>query len=80
MSEHHPSLHDLCEHNNSLRYARKILPNNTIQICVQCAVCLDAVKTARHGGRLFIKPHEIPRGAIIFDWIDQAEWVQFDDN
>lgn len=78
--KHHTGTGSPCNHQNSLRYARRILPNNTAQLCVQCARCLDAVKTSRHGGKLYLKQSDIPRGAVICDWIDPAERVQFDDN
>lgn len=59
-----------CQHDGTLRYARRVFSNNTIHYCVQCTHCLATVKTDRHGGKLFIKHEEIPQGAVIFDWID----------
>lgn len=63
-----------CNHDGSLRYARRIFSNGTTHYCVQCSSCLDIVKTERHGGRLFIKHEEIPHGKAIH------EFAYHDDN
>lgn len=59
-----------CNHYGALRYARRVNPDGSIQFCVQCSRCFDTVKTAKHGGKLFIKHKEIPPGVLICDWID----------
>ena len=59
-----------CDHDGALRYARRRFKDGTVHLCVQCTRCLDVIKTERHGGKLFLKPHDIPPGALIFDWID----------
>jgi hypothetical protein len=71
-----------CNHDHSLRYARRVFSNGTVHYCVQCTRCLDVVKTARHGYRLFIRHDEIPSSAVIFEWIDPscATGGLFDDN
>lgn len=56
-----------CNHLGALRYARR-----SSQLCVQCIRCFQAVKTERHGGKLYIKRSDIPAGAAIFDWIEPS--------
>lgn len=58
-----------CDHQGSRLYVRRVFSNGSFHICVQCMRCLDLVKLPEHNYRAFIKPHEVPPGRAIHDWI-----------
>lgn len=61
-----------CDHKGHVRYVRRVFRNETVHFGVQCAKCLDMVKTERHHHKLFIRVDEIPPHSTIHEWIDPA--------
>lgn len=59
-----------CDHVGHEFYAR-ITVNNHNHFCIQCDKCHDKIKSDKHGGRLYIKPSEIPFGAVIKPLIER---------
>lgn len=60
-----------CQHDR-WQYCRRIFSNQTSHFGVQCLDCFSCIKLERHGGKLWLKPEEIPANSPIHAWIDPA--------
>lgn len=64
-----------CDHIGHRVYTRRIFPNGTTHICVQCLRCLRVVKMPEHGNRPFIRRDEVPAGRHVRPFIKAEELV-----
>lgn len=55
-----------CDH-SEYRYARFTTERGTTHYAVECLDCGKLIKTAKHGGKLLIKHHEVPVGVPVFE-------------
>lgn len=62
-------MQDPCNHTR-WQYCRRALQDGTQHFGAQCLDCLLVIKLARHGGKLWIKPADIPASETIHAWID----------
>lgn len=62
-----------CDHTGREIYARLVLPNKHQHFVVQCSKCLQVIKSAKHGQRLYIKISEIPADAVVVPLLKGGE-------
>lgn len=62
-----------CDHHGHRVYARRIFPNGSAHICVQCIKCLSVVKLPEHNNRPFIRPDEVPPGKTVYAFIEPED-------
>ena len=58
-----------CDHHR-WQYCRRTTPAGAQFFGAQCLDCLTIIKLDRHGGKLALKPADIPANAPIHAWID----------
>lgn len=64
-----------CDHVGGRVYAVRTFANGTKHICVQCLLCLKAVKIPEHGNRPWIRRDEVPQGRKIHEFIEPGDKI-----
>ena len=65
--------HPDCDHQDKLRYARRVFADGTAHYCIQCGYCNRVVKHKRHDYKLHIKHSEIPTGYQIHEFANTSD-------